>query len=177
MKTKKLILCALFICLITAGAYIKIPAPLMPLSMQLPVVILCGIMLDRKSGVLCTLVYLIMGLTGLPVFSGGGGIAYVLQPTFGYIIGFIPCAFIVSTLSDKKDCTFNRFLVSAVAGVCTVHMIGIIYRLTLSCFYLNAEIDISALALSLLLTLPKDIIICFYVATVGKKLRSAVSSI
>jgi len=177
MKTKKLILCSLFICLITAGAYIKIPFPLAPLSLQLPFVILCGFMLDRKSGVLCTLVYLIMGLAGLPFFSGGGGISYVLQPTFGYIIGFIPCAFIVSTLSDKKDCTFNGFLVSGIAGVFTVHIIGIIYCLTLSRFYLNAEIDLSALALSLLLTLPKDIIMCFLGATVGKRLRNAVSSI
>lgn len=170
MKTKKLILCALFICLITAGAYIKIPFPVIPISMQLPVVLLCSIMLDRKSSALCTFVYLIMGLTGLPVFSGGGGISYVLQPTFGYIIGFIPCAFIVSSLCEDKRCTFNRFLISALAGAFTVHIIGIVYFLALSRFYLNTDFDLSALALSLLAAVPKDIIMCGLAAVVGKRL-------
>ena len=171
MKTKKIILCSLFICLITVGAYIKIPLPAVPLSLQLPFVILCGMLLDRKSGILCALVYLIMGLLGLPVFSAGGGISYILQPTFGYIIGFIPCAFIVSTLSNKKNCTSRRYLFSAIAGAFTVHIIGLVYFLALSRFYLNAEIDLYALVPPLLAALTKDVVMCFLGATVGKRLR------
>lgn len=171
MKIKKLILCSLFICLITAGAYIKIPLPAVPVNMQLPFVILCGILINRKDATVCTLVYLIMGLIGLPVFSLGGGISYILQPTFGYIIGFIPCTFIVRTLIDKKDITFKACLFSAIAGAFAVHIIGLIYFLLLSRYYLHTENDLTALTLTLLAALPKDIVMCFAVAAVGKRLK------
>lgn len=172
MKTKKLILCSLFICLITAGAYIKIPFPAMPLNLQLPFVILCAILLDRKSATVCTLVYLVMGLAGLPVFSLGGGISYVIRPTFGYIVSFIPCAFVVSTLSKRKNCSFKAYLLSAIAGAFTIHIIGIGYFIILNKFYLHTASDLQTLALPLLAALPKDIFMCFAVAAIGKRLRS-----
>lgn len=172
MKTKKLLICSLFICLITAGAYIKIPVPPVPISMQLPFVILCGALLNRKSAVMCTLVYLIMGLLGLPVFSSGGGISYVLQPTFGYIAGFVPCAFIVSSLCEKKNSSYKRLLLSSFAGVITVHAAGLIYFLAVSRLYLHTNTNLTALALTLLAALPKDIVMCFAVATVSKRVRN-----
>lgn len=83
-KTRSLVYCALFTALIAVGAFIKIPIPVVPFTLQYLFTMLAGILL----GSLSVLAYMILGLIGLPIFSEGGGIGYVFKPSFGYIIGF-----------------------------------------------------------------------------------------
>ena len=78
-----LILCALFAALIAVGAFIKIPVPFVPFTLQLLFTTLAGIVLGPKYGALSVGVYILIGLCGVPIFTQGGGPAYVLQPTFG----------------------------------------------------------------------------------------------
>ncbi|HOO47090.1 MAG TPA: biotin transporter BioY, partial [Deltaproteobacteria bacterium] len=73
--------------LTAAGAFIKIPIAPVPITLQNFFVILSGIILGPKAGALSQIVYIIIGLIGLPVFSGGGGPSYIFKPTFGYILG------------------------------------------------------------------------------------------
>lgn len=89
LKTQKLVLCALFAALIAAGAFIQIPIPVIPLTMQFLFTNLAALTLGKRWGAASAGVYVSLGLLGLPVFTGGGGIGYVLRPTFGYLIGFI----------------------------------------------------------------------------------------
>ncbi|MEG2274784.1 MAG: biotin transporter BioY, partial [Clostridia bacterium] len=85
----KLALSGIFIALIIVGAYIKIPTPLVPVTLQFAFCLLAGLLLGGGNGAACVLIYILMGLVGIPVFVAGGGIFYVLQPSFGYMIGFV----------------------------------------------------------------------------------------
>ena len=95
-RTKQLILCAMFVALIAIGAFITIPIPIIPLTLQDLFVMLAGILLGPKWGALASLIYVFMGLAGLPVFTQGGGLAYVLKPSFGFLIGFSFCSWVRS---------------------------------------------------------------------------------
>ena len=80
------------------------------------VVILSGILLGKNYGSLSVTVYVLLGLLGLPVFSSGGGIHYVLNPSFGYITGFVLCSFIIGHLVHKKENpSFKKFRIDAIA--------------------------------------------------------------
>lgn len=171
MKTKQITLSALFICLITVSAFIKIPAPFVPITLQLPVVILSAMLLGEKHGLICILVYISMGLLGLPVFSAGGGFSYIFQPTFGYIAAFIPATVIAVRLTGKH-CSFRKVFLGGVFAVLTVHAIGFVYYILISRFYLGNEIDIKALLIALTaLTLPKDILMCGALSVLKRRLQ------
>lgn len=85
---KSMALISLFAALTTVGAYLKVPVPVVPFTFQVFVSI-SGILLGPKNGAFAQLLYAILGLIGIPVFTQGGGISYIFNPTFGYIIGFI----------------------------------------------------------------------------------------
>ena len=113
-RTKQLILCAMFVALIAIGAFITIPIPIIPLTLQDLFVMLAGILLGPKWGALASLIYVFMGLAGLPVFTQGGGLAYVLKPSFGFLIGLL-CSF-----GRRIRTLFFGFL-STAGGKCTKH--------------------------------------------------------
>ncbi len=72
----------LFTTLIILGAFIKIPVPVIPFTLQFLFVSLAGLLLGAKYGGLSVFIYAALGLAGLPVFTAGGGITYVVFPTF-----------------------------------------------------------------------------------------------
>ena len=88
MKTKGVIYCGLFTALIAVGAFIKIPIPVVPFTLQYLFTMLAGLLLGSRLGTVSVLSYMLLGLAGLPIFSEGGGLWYVFKPSFGYIIGF-----------------------------------------------------------------------------------------
>lgn len=89
IRTVDLILCALFAALIAVGAFIKIPIPGVPFTLQVLFTTLAGLLLGSRMGAVSVAIYIILGLAGVPIFTGGGGIGYVVYPTFGYLIGFL----------------------------------------------------------------------------------------
>ncbi|WP_312461130.1 biotin transporter BioY, partial [Proteiniclasticum sp.] len=94
LTTRELTLLPLFTVLTAVGAFIKIPIGAVPVSLQTVFVLLSALLLGKKAAI-SQGVYVLLGLLGLPIFTGGGGIGYVLTPTFGYLMGFIAAAFIV----------------------------------------------------------------------------------
>ena len=94
-------LCALFTGLIIVGAFIKIPIPNVPLTLQVMFTNLAGLVLGSRLGALSVLTYVLLGLAGIPVFTSGGGIGYVLMPTFGYLIGFIIGTFAAGRIVER----------------------------------------------------------------------------
>lgn len=83
-----LIYASLFAILTFVGALIRLPFLPAPISLQTFFVVLSGLALGPRYGAASQLLYLFLGLAGLPIFANGGGPAYVLQPTFGYLLGF-----------------------------------------------------------------------------------------
>ena len=171
-KTKDLILCALFVALIAAGAFIKIPVPLVPFTLQYLFTMLAGLLLGGKRGFYSVCVYIIFGLIGLPVFAQGGGIGYIFQPSFGYIIGFAVGAFMTGVIADKSSNPgYKRLLAANFIGLAIVYLFGMAYYYLMSTFYLGTPIGLWPLFLyCFILAVPGDIVLCILGAILGKRL-------
>ena len=104
MKHKTLIhmlLAALFAALTAVGAFLKIPVGTVSFTLQVFFTCMAGVLLGPYWGALSQLVYVALGLAGLPIFTMGGGLTYFAVPTFGFLLGLIPMAFVVGLLSRK----------------------------------------------------------------------------
>lgn len=172
----KITLCGLFTALIAAGAFIKIPIPNLPFTLQDMFVLLGGLLLGPALGGMSAFIYMIIGLAGIPVFTQGGGIGYVLRPSFGYIIGFVIGAFVSGIVSRRvrEGSYFGQFL-AALSGLAVIYAVGIPYFWAVSTFYLGKTIALwPLLGMCLFTTLPGDIALCFLAAYISKALRPAI---
>ncbi len=172
--TKDIVLIPMFTALIAIGAFIKIPLPTCPLTLQWFFVMCAGILLGSKKGAISTLLYVLLGLIGLPIFTGGGGFWYVFQPTFGYFIGFIVCSFLIGIMAEKK---MNLYAVCLIATV-LLYIIGSAYAYVILNFYQDGEgMPIGKLLFSfMVLPLPGDIIKVVLAAFVGGRVRKVIKS-
>ncbi len=171
--TKNLILCAMFVALIAIGAFITIPIPIIPLSMQDMFVLLAAVLLGPKWGCVSVCIYLFMGLAGIPIFTQGGGIGYVLRPTFGFLLGYIPASVLVGKLCYKEDENpgFKRILLSCLAGIAVIYFFGTVYLYLLNRLYLGNTIALWPMILACdIQPLPGDIIKCILTAWIGQRL-------
>lgn len=103
-KTIQMAEIALMSAVLCVLAPIALPLPVSPVPLTLATfaVYLAAALLGPKKGTLCVLVYLLLGMAGLPVFSGfSGGIGTLLGPTGGYLIGYIPCAVVIGLLAEQ----------------------------------------------------------------------------
>ncbi len=128
--TKSIVYIALFAAMIAIGAWITIPCVPSPFTLQTFFCMLAGGLLGAKKGTFSCLVYLAIGLVGLPVFTKGGGFQYVFQPTFGYLLGLVPACFLAGFLLKKWK--IHRFLgVYALFFCCSVLILvcGYLYYL------------------------------------------------
>lgn len=171
-KTKDMILCSMFVALIAAGAFLKVPVPVVPFTLQYLFTMLAGLLLGAKKGALAVCVYILLGLCGLPIFAQGGGIGYVFQPSFGYIIGFALGAFVTGVIANKTGRPgYGRLLAANFAGLAIVYFMGMVYYYVMSNFYLDSPIGLWPLFLyCFLLAVPGDIVLCVIGAVLGKRL-------
>lgn len=163
---------ALFTALIATGAFIKIPVPVVPFTLQLLFTTLAGILLGGKYGALSVLCYITLGLLGLPIFAGGGGFSYVLQPTFGYLIGFCVGAFVTGVIANRTySPNIKRLLAANFSGLLIVYVFGMFYYWFIYEFYIGTGIGFWTLFLyCFLLAVPVDIALCMVAAILGKRL-------
>ncbi len=171
-KTKNMVLCALFVALIAAGAFIKIPIPVVPFTLQYLFTMLAGLLLGGKLGFVSVGVYILLGLAGLPIFAQGGGISYVFQPSFGYIIGFAVGAFVTGIIANRKSrpC-YGRLLAANLIGLGVVYLLGMAHYYLMSHFYLENPIGLWPLFLyCFLLAVPGDILLSILGAVLAKRL-------
>ena len=170
-RTQQLILAALFAALTAVGAFIRIPLPLVPITLQTFFVLLSGFILGYFYGALSQVLYLIVGLIGFPVFAEGGGPGYVLKPTFGYLLGFPFAAAMVGywTHRAKKTLTFEQALIrirslspaaiflNGLTGMLCIFFPGILYLYFAGRHFAQLEITFKQTLLSgFLIFLPGD---------------------
>ncbi len=144
MKAKELTLCGLFIALITVGTFIRIPIPGGDyFTLQFLFTLLAGIVLGGRLGALAVGTYVLLGLVGVPVFAAGGGPGYIVQPTFGYLLGFILQAWFCGHYAHQlKDVTFRRLLLVNVGGMAIVYGIGLVWFYIFSNYVADAPISV-----------------------------------
>jgi biotin transport system substrate-specific component len=98
-RTTNLTKIALFAAILAVSAFLKIPIGPVPLTLQSTAALLAGYGLGPSRGASAALLYTLAGLAGLPIFASGGGPAYILAPTFGFILGFTLCALTTGLLA------------------------------------------------------------------------------
>lgn len=94
---------------------------------QIPVVFLIIALLGRKFGILAILLYITLGMF-FPIFALGGGVTYLFEYGFGYILAFIPAIFFSGTLLKVKT-DFLRIVLLSILGVLAIHILGVLYML------------------------------------------------
>ena len=170
-RTRDITCIALFTAIITVGGFIRIPLPVCPFTLQFTCTMLAGMFLGGKRGAGSVALYVLLGLIGVPVFTGGGGFGYVLQPTFGYLIGFILGAYITGVFAYTGEFTFRRLLTGALLGMAASYVIGMAYFYIASNLWLGKPLTLWQLFVScFLLVAPKDIVLCVISAMLGKRL-------
>ncbi len=138
LTTRDMVIASLFAVLTGVGANIRIPFPMVPLTLQTVFVLLAGLVMGSKRGSLSMVLYMMLGLLGLPVFAGGGGFQTLLSPSFGFIVGFIPAAWITGRIVEhfqsevtyqKRGELFASFcrFVACIAGVVVYDTIGVLW--------------------------------------------------
>jgi biotin transport system substrate-specific component len=125
-RSKDIAMVSLFAALTAAGAFLKIPFPHVPLTMQTLMVMFAGLILGSRLGALSQFLYLVTGLLGLPIFAQGGGPGYVMQPSFGFLIGFIAGAYVTGKMTEgREEIGFFRLLAALVLGQLAIYAFGI----------------------------------------------------
>jgi biotin transport system substrate-specific component len=174
LNTKDLISVSMFTALMIAGAFIKIPFPLVPVTFQAFFSALSAIMLGPRLGAVSQAIYLLLGIVGLPVFAQGGGFTYVFKPGFGFIIGFIAGSYVTGTvLKHWRKHTVKHYFVALLTGLLTIYAAGLPYMYLILKFYLgDNEIGFSYL---LLLNLPyfiKDAVLMILISVTAGSLMN-----
>ena len=130
LTTLAMVQIALCTALLCVSALISVPLPIgVPFTLQVLMVILVALILKPLYALIAQVLYTLLGIIGLPVFSGGkSGIGTILSPTGGFIIGFILAAFLVSLLKGNGESKFTvlRYIfVSVAVGIPCIYIPGI----------------------------------------------------
>lgn len=139
-KQKGMIFAALFAALISAVAVVKIPLPFtpVPITLQTLLVLLSGAMLGARYGALSMIIYLLLGVIGLPVFAGGkSGIAHLLGPTGGFLLSFPIAAFVIGKLTAKTK-KLPTLLFAMFIATLIIYIIGATQGMVVTRLGLNA---------------------------------------
>ena len=96
-------------------------------SYQVGAVLSIACLGGKNAGLLSQIAYVSLGLLGLPIFDRGGGLEYLLQPNFGYLLGFIAGAWLCGWLAFQTLVKFSSLIASCMVGLLVIHLIGLSY--------------------------------------------------
>ena len=169
--------------LILAGGLVSAALPLpnsagslqlvtLPMTLQVPALLLTALVCGPRSAMLAAVAYLSVGLFQLPVFQGGGGPGYLLEPGFGYLVGFVPAAWLSGRLARQggMDDVLSLFGVSLL-GLMVLQLSGLL-NLVLGALSGRWSSGLAQLAVSYSLApLPGQVVVCCAVAVAALVLR------
>lgn len=167
----ELVLCGLFIALITIGTLIRIPIGSDFYTLQFLFTLLAGLVLGARLGAFAVAAYVLLGLIGVPVFASGGGPAYLVQPTFGYLLGFVVQAWFCGRCARRLHKISLRSLLAVnTGGLAIVYAIGISWFYVVSNYVIDAPIGFwAAIFYCGILQVGPDFLLC--VAAAGLAYR------
>lgn len=145
---------------------------LIPFSILPMMVFLAGIILGAEYGALAMLVYILIGLFGLPVFSKPpyAGLGYVLQPSFGFLIGYVAGAYVTGKI--YKQGSLIRAFIGVLAGTCALYVFGLTYLYAVLRWVMHKPQDLAGvLAIGFLPFIFSDLIKAGLAAIIGNLVR------
>lgn len=171
-NTRNLILVAMFAALTAIGAFIKVPIPYVPFTLQYMFCALAGIILGSRLGALSQIVYVAIGLCGLPVFTEGGGIGYIFKPTFGYLIGFIVASYVIGKIRENvKELTFFKTVCTMLLGLFFIYLFGVVYLYISYNLYLGKNVSFYfAFFYGFVVSIAGDLVLTVFAAYISIKL-------
>ena len=156
MDVRMMVRAALFAALTAVGAFIRIPIGDLSVTLQVMFSLMAGLILKEKWGSISQMMYILCGLVGIPVFTGGGGPQYVLQPSFGFIMGLVLLAYI-SGRFVRKNFSIKNCIIGCVLGLLALYAIGLPYMYIAMNFYMgNAVSFLHIMVWGMLVYLPFD---------------------
>lgn len=168
---------ALFLALMILSAYLQITLPTpffsMHITMQLFTCMVCGFCLPVSYSALCMGVYILIGLAGLPVFASGGGIQYLMKPTFGFVLGFLFCTIACSYFRQRKNPTSQKeyFLIGLI-GLFLFYLMGNVYYYFSFPILMQTRIPLwLSLFNGVIVSILPDLCLCFFACRVSKALQ------
>lgn len=93
---------------------------------QIPVIMFISGLLGKRYGMVSVIIYILTGLFLVPVFALGGGLDYILNLSFGYILAYIPAVFFSAKVIEKNTSLLNLILAN-ITGVLIIHIVGVLY--------------------------------------------------
>ena len=167
ISVKDLCMMAVFAAIIAVAAQIIIPMPYgVPMTLQTLAIPLAGIMLGSKKGTLSTVLYVLLGAIGAPVFAGfTGGIGIVFGPTGGFILSFPLLAFLAGRGMEKKNKIW--LWTGIIAGITANYLCGVIYF-----SFITSNDLLTSFTVCVLLFIPTDIIKIIITGLFGIKVRN-----
>ena len=173
---------ALFASLISmASLVLKAGGDLMvPFSMLPFMAMLAGAILGPRLGALSVAVYVMIGLLGAPVFAKPpyGGLAYVLQPSFGFLPGFIVMAYVIGRiLNDPSSASVLKYMGAMSAGISAMYLVGIPYLYLIVKIYLGSPFTIwKAVQIGMLPFIGLDLLKGFLAAFIARAIKSRLAA-
>jgi biotin transport system substrate-specific component len=179
MKAKNMALAAIFAALSAIGGFVKIPVPYVPFTLQIVAVFLAGALLGSRLGALSQLLYVCIGLIGVPVFAEGGGPGYILKPTFGYLLGFVLGAYVCGLIVEKlKKHTVKTLAAANFAGLLTVYAIGCAWLYGAMKFVVEKPLTLEQTVLfGFLIPVPGDLFLCFICSVLASNILARLSGL
>lgn len=127
-RLKMMIITALFAAIIGILAQVTIPLPLVPITGQTLAIGLAATILGSRYGTLSVILYLIIGAVGIPVFAEmSGGISKIVGPTGGYLVGFIPTAYVTGLILEKTKFKLPYAILANIVGMIIALTFGTIW--------------------------------------------------
>ena len=177
MNTRTLTRTALFAALTAAGAFIRIPLGYSSITLQFFFTAMAGCLLGPVWGPVSQAVYVALGLIGLPIFTQGGGLTYLLQPTCGFLIGLIPAAWVIGLLTAHRPPHPIRTALACLAGLAVLYSVGLPYLAVIVNQYMGKAMDFSAILWAGMLTfLPGDMLKISVTAALAPLLQKRLSA-
>lgn len=144
-STQELVMAALFtaiMCVLTILVRVLQPIMVIPFSLQPLVVMIAASVLKPRAAFLSMLAYILMGLIGIPVFSSPpyGGPAYVLIPSFGFLLAYPFAAWMQSKIIQKTSLV--NFIIAGLVSVIVIYAIGLPYLYAILNVYLGKAVNV-----------------------------------
>lgn len=177
LSIREMAFCGLFTALIATGAFIQINIPVQPFPMHFTLqfffVLLAGFILGPRLGTLSVSIYLAVGLVGVPVFAAGGGPAYLVRPTFGFLLGFAFACYVAGSIAGRSDkLSVKWYLFSSFCGMIVMYLSGMLYFYFISNFVIHMPVTWKLVFINcFLLTVGGDFVLCVMAAVLARRLK------